>query len=152
MTPDESTLLARRKTQFDDFYQEMMPVLVYFIQRLGQEQAHTVLNEASRFLGVVDDMFKSAPISAEDRSWVVTRIMYFVGEYFVQKFGGHWFVNDIPGSRFFARYVVGGFGSKAIPNGQIDPLEVATAYADSPIPRDLIGLIASVERELTGVC
>ena len=152
MTPDESALLARRKTRFDQFYQEMMPVLVDFIQRLGQDQSHTVLHDASRFLGVIDESFKYDLISTEDRSWFMTRIMYFVGEYFVQNFGGHWLVNDTPGSRFFARYVVGGFGTRAIPNGQIDPLEVATSYTDSPAPRDLVGLIASVERELKGVC
>ncbi|SAI69308.1 Uncharacterised protein [Bordetella ansorpii] len=82
--------------------------------------------------------------SDSDRSWLLARTAYFIGEYFVQKFSGYWFVNATYGSRYFARYVVGGF---SVATGEvIDPFEMATVYVDTPATRDLNALIIDVER------
>ncbi|MBE7158008.1 MAG: hypothetical protein INR62_06175 [Rhodospirillales bacterium] len=39
-----------------------------------------------------------APVDENGRGWLLTRIAYFVGGFFVQKHQGYWYVNDVKGS------------------------------------------------------
>lgn len=120
---DEDGLLERRRAELDDFYKGLLPALVDFVDRLGIRPAHEVLKQAQEFAPHVETALRDvAPADEDDRTWLLTRIAYFVGEFFVQKHQGCWYVNDVKGSRYFARYVVGRF--PRVPNSgtMLDPL------------------------------
>ena len=149
MTSEEKLLLEKRNAGFQQFYQELMPVLVDFIENLGIKPAHEVLKHAGQFVPHLDQALQAMAVADEqDRIWLLTRMAYFIGEYFVQRYGGCWYVNEIQGSRYFGRYVVGRFArlDSAIP--MLDPFLVAQDYVNTPIPRHLEKLLAKVDADL----
>ncbi|WP_426321947.1 hypothetical protein [Pseudoduganella sp. R-43] len=149
MTAQDMATLEKRKAGFNEFYGELMPVLVDFVGKLGIQPAHEVLNHAAQFAPYVEQALQDMLVADEgDRAWLLTRMGYWVGEYFVQEFGGCWFVNDIPGSRYFSRYVVGKFAKAKDQAMMIDPFEIAASYVDTPPPRRLTALLAAVAAEL----
>jgi hypothetical protein len=145
----QATLLQKRKGEFEDFYKGLIPALVEFVGRLGVQPSHEVLNQAVGFAPHLESALKDLKVEDEqDRIWLLTRIGYFVGEYFAQKHGGCWYVNEIEGSRYFARYVVGRFARLKNPASMLDPFEVARVFVDTPPPRHLQGLLSEVDGEL----
>lgn len=150
MKSEEMLLLERRKADFEQFYQELMPVLVDFIGRLGINPAHEVLRKADQYVHHLDQALRSMEVAdQQDRGWLLTRMGYFIGEYFVQKYGGCWFVNEIQGSRYFGRYVVGRFTRLNSLVPMLDPFLAAESYVDAAIPRSLEKLLMEVDAELT---
>lgn len=149
MSPEEKKMLERRKSNFDDFYKEMMPVLVDFIGKMGISPAHEVLKNATQFSPYLDHALQNMDVSDEqDRIWLLARLGYFIGEYFVQKYSGHWYVNEIVGSRYFGQYVVGRFvnlGNMAL---MVAPFQIAQAYIEESMPRQLEKLLIEVDAEL----
>jgi hypothetical protein len=144
-------LLERRRKGFDTFYEELMPCLVDFVGKLGVQPAHMVLKQAAAYAPMLEVALQNmSVVDNEDHDWLTARMAYFFGEYFVQQFEGCWFVNDIPGSRYFARYVVGQFENAKNLQMQIDPFEIALAYVDAPIPRQLQPLLDAASVELMG--
>lgn len=147
MTSDSD--IEQRKANFQQFYGELIPVLVDFVGKLGIDPAHEVLHNAGQFAPLLGTALRSMTVeSTEDRLWLVTRMGYFIGEYFAQKHGGCWFVNEVPDSRYFGRYVVGHFASLGDALPMIDPFLVAQAYVDETVPRSLESLLATVDVEL----
>jgi len=137
------------QVRLDDFHAELAPVLVNFIDALGIEPAQEVLTQAGQYLPYVERALKDMAVADEgDRSWLVVRMTYFIGEYFAQQYGGHWHVDETQGSRSFGRYVVGKFANGAI---TVDPAEIASAYVDLPCPRPLAVLVARVESGMAGL-
>lgn len=152
MTPDQVDLLRTRKNDFDSFYKSLLPALVEFVALVGISPSHEVLKKAEQFVPLVARATQGMPIeSQEDRTWLITRMGYFVGEVFVQRFGGCWFVDELPDTKYFARYVVGKFGAGINSNAMIDPFEISTAYVDDAPPRNLGELLSEVETALRGV-
>ncbi len=146
MESGKQELLKKRNDGFDDFYDSMLSGLVEFVDVLGISPPHEVLKHAVQFVPLVAQATHQMPVESGDHKvWFVTRMTYFVGEVFVQKFGGCWFVNDAPESRYFARYVVGQFKRDAKSSAMIDPYEIALAYVDGALPRDLEALLGEVE-------
>jgi hypothetical protein len=146
MSPDHVKLLQKRTNDFEVFYKSLLPALVEFVGLLGISPAHEVLKNAAQFSHLVERATQNmASESEEDRSWLITRMAYFIGEVFVQRLGGCWYINDIPDTKYFARYVVGKFGDGIKCSAMIDPFEIATAYVDGPSPRNLNELLSSVE-------
>ncbi len=78
----------------------------------------------------------------------MARMAYYIGEYFVQKYNGCWYVNEIPDSRYFARFVLGNFNIPSERALMIDPFAVAEIYVSDRPPRSLESLLLEVEREL----
>lgn len=142
---------VERQARFDNFYSELAPVLVDFIDALGIEPPQEVLKQAGQYLPYVERaLAEMAIVDDEDRKWLLVRMMYFIGEYFAQQYGGYWYVNETPGSRLFGRCVVGkfrNFGNSAI---MVDPLEIASSYVDMALPRQLASLVAEVESGIVG--
>jgi len=141
--------VEKRKGEFEAFYNGLIPSLVEFVDRLGIKPAHEVLNHAIQFAPHLNAALRELRIENEqDRIWLLTRVGYFVGEYFAQKHGGCWYVNDLEGSRYFGRYVVGRFTSFQKATLMLDPFELANRYVDSPPPRHLEQLLEEVDAEL----
>lgn len=149
MNSDQVELLRKRKDDFDSFYQSLLPGLVEFVELLGISPAHEVLKKAEQFVISLDRATQSMAVeSTEDRIWLITRMAYFVGEVFVQRFSGCWFVDELPNTKYYARYVVGQFRQSVNSNAMIDPFEIATAYVDSSLPRNLVELLNEVDAAL----
>lgn len=146
MTSEESRLLEKRRIGFDDFYKELIPALVEFVGRMGISPAHEVLKNAVLFAPDLDLALQNLEVTDEqDKVWLLTRMGYFVGEYFAQKYAGCWYLNEIAGSRYFGRYVVGQFDKLSSPTLTVDPFQVAQAYVEATPPRRLQGLLAEVD-------
>lgn len=149
LTEMEMTDLGRRKAQFDSFLEQRMPVLTNFIERLELPNAPLALVEADTFLPAISQYMESQRIDAGDRTWILTRIGYFIGEWLVQRYDGCWYLNEAPDTRYFLRYVVGKFTGISNQNAMIDPFSIAEEFVDSPCPRNLINVLADVDSELT---
>lgn len=151
MPSQQAATPVERQAKFDHFHAELAPVLIDFIDALGIEPAHEVLRQAGDYLPYVERALSEMAIAdAEDRNWLLVRMMYFIGEYFAQQYGGYWYVNESAGSHLFGRCVVGKFGKFANGALMIDPFEIASTYVDLPCPRPLGGLVAAVESGLIG--
>ena len=149
MTSEEILLLEKRKAAFHQFYHELMPALVDFVEKMGINPAHEVLKKAEQFVPYLDRALQAMVVANEqDRSWLLARMGYFIGEYFVQKYGGCWYVNEIQGSRYFGRYVVGKFSGLNNPIPMLDPFSIAQDYVDARAPRYLRKLLTDAEDEL----
>ena len=148
LTVEETTLILHRKEHFDRFLEERMPVLSEFIETLGLPEPQLVLVHADRYVDGIARWISDQVILPKDRGWIITRMGYFVGEYLVQRFSGCWFVNEIPDSRFFSRYVVGEFDEISNANAMVDPFEVAEHWISHPVGRQLKSVLTTVETEL----
>jgi len=140
---------VERQARFALFHAELAPVLVDFIDVLGIEPPREVLTQAVQYLPYVERALQDMAIAdAEDRSWLLARMMYFIGEYFAQRYSGVWFVNETPNSPLFGRCVIGKFRLHGA--NMIDPHAIATAYVDQPCPRNLSDLVSDFEQAMTG--
>jgi hypothetical protein len=147
--PEQENVLEKRKANFTRFYEELIPVLVEFIGQMGITPAQEVLHHAVQYASYLGKALEQIVIANEgDRLWLTTRVGYFVGEYFAQKYAGHWYVNDICGSRYYARYVVGKFANLGNHAAMIDPFAVADVFVKQQVPRELQRLLSEVDREL----
>src|SRR5690242_4813692 len=103
MQPHEIDLIQKRKAGFERFYEELMPALVDFVERVGIKPGYEVLHQAPLYVEHLTKALSGLAVSSdEDRTWLLTRVGYFIGEYLVQKYSGCWYVSDIEGSRYFA--------------------------------------------------
>lgn len=96
----------------------------------------------------MDAFIKEQVIDCDNRAWIVARMGYLIGEWLVQRFGGCWFVNDIPDSRYFARYGAGRFARIRNQNATVDPMAVADAYVSEPPGRSLTATLRKLEANL----
>lgn len=151
MPSQQAATPVERQAKFDNFYAELAPVLIDFIDALGIEPPQEVLKHAGDYLPYVEKALQDMAIAdEEDRKWLLVRMMYYIGEYFAQQYGGYWFVNETAGSHLFGRCVVGKFSSFPSASLMVDPFEIASAYVDLPCPRVLGQLVAEVEMGLNG--
>lgn len=151
-SPEEMMLLEKRKSGFDKFYKELIPTLVDFVGKLGINPAHEVLKNAIQFAPYLDNALQNMAIAdEEDKVWLLTRLGYFIGEYFAQKYGGCWYVNEMQGSRYFGRYVVGKFSRLRNASLMLDSFQIAQAYIEEQMPRQLQKLLNEVDAELVGM-
>jgi len=148
LSNNELELLEHRKAGFDVFLEERMPILVDFAERLSIEKPYEIIINPARFIRPIDSFMANQAIDSDDRTWILTRIGYLIGEWFVQKLDGCWKLNSIPDSIFFARYVISDFSGVNNPNAMADPFSIAEEYIDSPPPRNLDKLLNSVVDDL----
>lgn len=148
LTSEEMEILDRRRKGFDSFLEERMPVLTDFMQKLELPNPALVLIEAGKYLPALDEWLKDQVVEPSDKTWICTRLGYFVGEYLVQRFGGCWFLNELPDSRYFGHYVVGHFSQTSNPRAMVSPFVAADVCIAEPPGRSLLRLLTTVEQEL----
>ena len=141
-------MIEARKSQFQSFLAERMPVLVDFAERLGFAEPYRILNEPERFLPGLDAWLQRQEVSSNDRAWLLARLAYYVGEYLVVRYSGSWSVNDIEGSRYFGRYVVGNFAKVSNRHAQVDPYEVVVDVLRTSPSTSLAVVLKQVGEEL----
>jgi hypothetical protein len=148
LTPDEIITKARRKAAFQQFVDERVPVLLELANSLQFAREDRIVLEPWLFLANLDTWLAEQEITAEDRVWAVSRIGYWIGEAIVVRYDGRWFLNDIPGSRYFLRYVVGKCARLRNSNAMVDPLLVADSLLAEPPGRRLSKIMEEVCAEL----
>src|SRR5262249_34954177 len=136
-TEEEKATRDRRVAAFERFFEESVPVLVDFAERLELPEPHLVVRDASRYLGPIDEWMKPQLIDPEDRVWILTRIGHFIGELLTQRFGGHWYLDEDPESPYFLHYVVGRFSRLSNPDQKVSPFAIAGYYVSQPAGRSL---------------
>jgi len=149
MTPEQRALLTQRQSTFREFEAERGAALIGFIETIGIQPAKHVGANAAAYLPHLTKVLRDMRCESDrERTVLSARVSEYIGEYFAQRFGGRWFVNDTPGSPTFARYVVGQFTMAPGSPVCIDPFEIGMAFARQPKPRELTLLLAKVESEL----
>lgn len=149
MMTEQRQLLDRRKRNFPVFYEQLIPSLVDFVGKMGISPAHEVLNNAPMFVPHLSTALRNLAVADDDdKAWLLSRLGYFIGEYFTQKYSGAWYPNENPASRYFARYVVGKFSIESRRELNLDPFMIAEAYIRTPMPRELEPLLQEAEQEL----
>ncbi len=152
LSESEEALVTRRRRGLGAFLGERVPVLIDFASRLDLPSPESICLAPSRYLEPIDTWARQQFVAGADRAWLLTRLGYFVGECVAGQFGGSWFLDEVAGSRFFGRYVVGRFQPPIAPAAMIDPFGVADAYlAEAVGIRDLSRLLAQVSTELASV-
>lgn len=145
---NNNDLLAKRRDNFEKFLAERMSVLAEFAKTLGFENPNYIVASPSAYLSDIDCFMKNQIITDDDKVWIKVRLGYYIGELFIEKFGGCWFINELPNTRFFLRYVVGKFTHFENQNIMFDPFEVIETYLNLPVGRSLENLILEIENEI----
>jgi hypothetical protein len=148
LTEDEQRERDRRRASFEAFLTERMPVLSDFARRLELRDPLMIVADPERFLPSIDAYMRDQVVAPEDRAWILARLGYLIGELLVLRLSGCWFLNEVPDSRYFLRYVVGRFASASNPAATVDPFGVAEFYLSQPPGRSLPAIVRQVEDEL----
>jgi hypothetical protein len=143
--------IEKRKESFDSFRKERMPVLHEFSSNLGFQNPHEILLLPEKFLNALDEWLSIQEIEENNRMWLATRVGYYIGEYFVVKYGGCWSVSEAKNSRYYGHYVVGDFSAFGNPNTLIEPMEAAMEFVAMPKGRSLSKLINEITEALEGL-
>ena len=144
LTHSELELLDARRAIEDAFITERLDVLHELAKGLRFADPALIVAEPLNCLQQLSDWLAKQDIAPTNRAWLIARIGYFVGECLIARFGGYWYLNTIPDSRFFARFVVGGFHPPIKPAATADPMAEAAELADQPRGRDLAALIDEI--------
>jgi hypothetical protein len=150
MSSDQQQLLEKRQAHFEPFLAERNAVLVDFFERIGVTPAARVISEPDQYLSFLDQFLKAQDrnsFSPEDISYLRARLIYFVGELVIQRYSGHWSINENPSSPQFGRYVIGGF-IRQIGVLTVDPAEIAQAYFEGQNGSGLSVHLTALEGEI----
>ncbi|MFK7822135.1 MAG: hypothetical protein AB8G99_25795 [Planctomycetaceae bacterium] len=132
LTPQQAADLDRRRAEFAPFFADVMPVLVDFCTALELPNPHEVLNDPEPFVDPIASWLLAQDLPTathDDRIWLFCRVGYFIGEVFVRRYSGCWFVDDLPKPNWFSHFVVGQF--PRFPNARVAPMQMAIDLIDA---------------------
>ena len=143
--------IEKQRERFESFRKERMPVLHGFAQKTEFQNPHEILINSQAFLESISNWLSGQEIFKDARSWIIVRVEYFLGEFFVEKHDGCWSVCEVSGSRYYGHYVVGEFSSVNNPNALFAPMEAAFELANQPKGRSLVAIVNEIEMALSGL-
>ena len=145
MSPED---LQQRQDQLPAFAKEGANLLLELAQASELDAPERVLTQADQaalLLQTVDAQLTDAYLEAEDRDWLIPRLGYAIGQYFLLDYEAQWSVNTQRDSPQYGHYVVlvpsPSDPSKVYP---VDPFEAAYEYAYQEPDRDLLSLLDEV--------
>lgn len=140
--------LDQLHTQLPTFIEEGRTLLLELAEASELEAPKDVLSKAealSTLLYTVDAELRDAYLEDEDRDWMVPRLGYAIGQYFVLDHHGRWGLNSQPNSPQYGHYVV------LVPSPSdeykvypVDTFEAAYEYVYQEPDRDLVGLLEEI--------
>lgn len=152
LTATEVELRTKRRKAFRSFVADIKPAIMEFAEFVGVENPQTAVEQPEKFLKVLEAFLKAEEISEleqKDKEWLHLKLMYFIGQLLLDRYGGIWFLNENPESKSFLRYVVGYFEKGSVPKDlSVDPFSVAEDFIAQPPGRSLISSIKEVEEEM----
>lgn len=140
----DSNTFQIRKAVFEEFLSQRMPVLYDLAERLGFPSPELILTEPQALLQSISEWLSVQDIAEADRTWITSRIGYYVGELLATSYSGAWHVCEASSSRYWSHYVVGQFAAFSNPNAIVDPFEIASDCIAQPRGRTLEKLILEV--------
>lgn len=147
LTEQEQEQLASRRAAFTDVMEQLGPAITELADHLGlpfPERAVDRLDEVLQELDRTLPRLDLEALSNEQLVWLNTRLLYFIGQWLVRRYSGHWFLQEDPESDFFLRYITGNFQDSPDPTIIIDPLEVAIHVLEDPSARPLSVVLNTV--------
>lgn len=142
MSPEE---VQSRQYRLADFAQEGEQLLLEFAQASQLTSPTSVLQEAeacAELLQIVDAQLADAYLEEDDRTWLIPRLGYTIGQYFILDYNSDWGVNTQTDSPQYGHYVVlvpsPSDTNKVYP---VDPFEAAYEYVYQEPDRDLLSLL-----------
>ena len=152
LTAKEVEIRTKRRKAFRSFVADIKPAIIEFAEFVGVENPQTAVEQPDKFLQVLEAFLKAEDISEleqKDREWLHLRLMYFIGQLLLHRYGGIWFLNENPEAKSFLRYVVGYFEKGSVPkNLSVDPFSVVEDFLVKLPERSLISTIKEVEEEI----
>ena len=140
--------INERKSHFEKFREERLPVLHEFSKNLGFANPHEILLKPGMFLEALSNWLSEQEISEDNKVWLATRVGYYIGEYFVVTYDGCWSVCETSSSRYYGRFVVGEFSAFNNPAALLDPIEAAMHFVNEPKGRSLSNLVSEITESL----
>lgn len=147
LTDAELQQLRVRADAFDEVMGQLEPAIIELADHLGLPNPEVAPTRLDAVLSELDKTLPQLDLAALDPQqlvWLNTRLLYFIGQWLVRRYAGHWILQDDPDSDFFLRYVVGGFQDSPDPQLIIDPLEVAIHVLEDPEQRRLAAVLHGV--------
>lgn len=152
LTAEEVEIRTKRRKAFRSFVADIKPAVLEFAEFIGVENPQTAVEQPENFLKVLEAFLKVEDVSEleqKDKEWLHLRLMYFIGQLLLHRYGGIWFLNENLEAKSFLRYVVGYFERGAVPkNLSVDPFSVVEDFLALPPERSLILTIKEVEEEM----
>ncbi len=143
----EKEIYGRRRG-LAKFAQEGEQLLLAFAEASELDAPSSVLHQAAacaELLQIVDAQLADAYLEEEDREWLVPRLGYAIGQYFILEYQCNWSVNTEMDSPQYGRYVV------LVPSPKdahivypIDPFEASYEYVYQEPDRDLLSLLDEI--------
>jgi hypothetical protein len=84
LTPDESTLLERRRAGMSQLLEERMPVLAHFAEVLELAEPTLIVADPDRYLPSVSEFMRNQQVTPEDEPWIMVRLAYLIGKVLIQ--------------------------------------------------------------------
>lgn len=128
LTNEERKILDERTGQFPNFLEAMQPSIKELAECLEFQDPDRAVENSNDFIPVLENFLNTVELdqlSDDDKIWLHTSIMYFVGELLIQSYGGYWFLQSDLESDFFTNYVIGGFEKGFKPSTIINPADLA---------------------------
>lgn len=151
LTPAEQARLAELRERFDAFVGERMDVICDLFDALGASVPALAVAEPEQHLDFLDRWLAAQDLSAagpDDRVWLATRLMYFVGEVLIARHGGCWAIDEDPERPTFLRFVVGSFADGA--GSVVDPRQVAWTFCQGTEGRSLRVVVDELSASIRG--
>jgi hypothetical protein len=151
LTPEEQQQLQERTEAFADVMEELEPAICELADHLGMPHPERAIHRLDAVLAELDQTLPKLNLEAlepQQLVWLNTRLLYFIGQWLVKRYEGHWLLQDDPESDFFLHYVTGGFQRSPDPQLIVDPLELAIYVLGNQEGRLLSEVLAEVFAQL----
>lgn len=149
LTEDEQKIVEDLDENFDGFISALMEMTGDFAERVGLPDPHLIVQYPERYLADVTEVLRNEELEDSDLEWILPRVAFLTAEILCERLGGGWFVNIVPDTEYFARYVIGNFRPGTKPGAMVDPLGAAADFLALPPGRDFTGYLKRMENALT---
>ena len=149
LSPEQVELLKRRCDAFPAFVADSPVAAADFIRSILRVDAAPYLADFDLFIDSIDEMVGHVVLDEGGRSFLVTRLLYFVAEYLIRRYRASWQVDAVPFSRTFGQYVIDiPLDDKSLGTLRISPYAVATDYVRRDPPRSLRTALTSLAKQI----
>jgi hypothetical protein len=152
LNPQEIEIRTQRRKAFRGFVAGIKLALMEFAEFVGVENSQTAVDQPEKFLEVLEVFLKPQDLSEldqKDKETLHLMLMYFIGQLFLHRYGGIWFLNENPEAQSFLNYVVGYFKRGSVSKKiSVDTFSLAEDFIAKQPGRSLIATIKEVEEEI----
>lgn len=151
LTSGQVDLLKRRCDEFPAFVEDSAPIIDELVRDTLGGGGSWRLADLEPFIDTLDTMLRDEVFDDADpekRTWVACRVMYFLAELLIRRFGARWVIDTMPASRSFGQYVVDvPLEDRGLGTCRVNVRDHARAFVAMSPPRSLaLGVRALLEQ------